>query len=334
MILVVDKKETILRYQTGCLLIEQPGIKKRRAPLNQLEQVIVYGNPMAETAVWRALANAGVPAVMLSGRGKENAAMLGSGLAIQLPLRRMQHRCADHPGTSLAMAKWFVDRKLQSYDLPLALHLGRSKTIVDDCKEFKVQRDLARVRVSQATEVNALMGMEGHVARAWFALLAHHLPYKWKFAGRNRQPPRDPVNALLSLGYTLMHSELRQAVIAGGLDPSLGFLHQVYPGRESLVLDFSEIFRSGVDTFVLGLIEDERLGADGFYYREADGCRLSKAVRPLFFKAWAQHRENWLRPFAEPGGVGDWPAAPLREQAGGQVALLREVMEAQGHTDG
>jgi len=241
-------------------------------------------------------------------------------------LRRMQHRCADNQDTCLALARWFVDLKLQSYDLPLIRKIQDIQPSKEDCKAFREQRRLTREKLTQANEMNTVMGLEGSVARAWFALLARHLPYKWKFAGRNRRPPRDPVNALLSLGYTLLHSELRQVLIASGFDPSLGFLHQDYPGREALVLDFSEIFRSGVDYFVLNLINDERLDESSFYFREADGCRLSKAARPLFFKAWAQYRDNWPRPLVENDDIADWPTAPLREQVGGQLSLVREYM--------
>ncbi len=326
MILVIDKKQTILSYESGSLLIKQAGHDKRRAPLNQLEQVIVYGNPMAETAVWRALASAKVPTVLLSSRGKENPAMLGSGLAAQLPLRRMQHRCADNGSAGLAIAKWFVDLKLQNYDLPMISKLMPLQAAQADCNLFCEQRDLAREKLGDAKELNKVMGLEGSVARAWFALLARHLPYKWKFAGRNRRPPQDPINALLSLGYTLMHSELRQVLIASGSDPSLGFLHQDYPGREALVLDFSEIFRSGVDYFALGLVQGDVLDTQSFYYREADGCRLAKAARPVFFQAWAQYRDNWPRATADKSEADQWPTAPLREQVGGQVALLRKYM--------
>jgi CRISPR/Cas system-associated endonuclease Cas1 len=103
----------------------------RRAPINQLELVVVYGNPLAETAVWRALANAGVPAVMLPTRGRDAAAAHGE-----------------------------------------------------------------------------VLGIEGQGAHAWFALVAAALDPAWEFTGRNRRPPRDPVNALLSLGYTLLGAKV------------------------------------------------------------------------------------------------------------------------------
>jgi CRISPR-associated protein Cas1 len=170
------------------------------------------------------------------------------------------------------------------------------------------------------------MGLEGQLAHAWFVLLAHSLPYQWKFAGRNRRPPRDPVNALLSLSYTLLSSEIHQLVIASGLDPSLGFLHQDTPGRESLMLDFMEIFRSGVDSFVLQWLAESELDESSFYYREEEGCRLSKQLRPLFFKAWSQQRYQWSRPLIEALDDGKWLKGEIRGLVNGQIMRWREQL--------
>lgn len=198
-------------------------------------------------------------------------------------------------------------------------------------------------KLSAVQDIAALMGLEGQVAQSWFVLLAKSLPFKWKFAGRNRRPPLDPVNAILSLGYTLIGAEVRQAVISQGLDPALGFLHQDYPGRESLVLDMTEVFRAGVDDFMLRWLHDTELDDGAFYFREDTGCRLSKIARPLFYQAWGARRYRWPRPF-ETGGEYDlaeeddsaipmevsepeWPVALLPEMLNGQVMQLREYMK-------
>jgi CRISPR-associated protein Cas1 len=327
MILVIDKRETTIRYRAGSLFIESAGRDTRRAPLKQLEQVIVYGNPLAETNVWRSLAAEGIPTVLLSARGKPEVAMIGSGLATQLPLRRLQHRCADDQPAALKLAKRFIALKLESYDLPIATLATMEGSDQPVRSDFIAQRTQAMANLETEQDINAAMGVEGAVAHAWFALLAGHLPAKWKFSGRNRRPPQDPVNALLSLGYTLMHSELRLILMAGGFDPSLGFLHQSYPGRESLVLDFAEIFRSAIDDFVIKMMLGDLFDDSSFYYRSDEGCRLSKVARPRFFKAWADLRDNWPRPANRDADPLDWPVAPLRELVGGQLATMRSAME-------
>jgi CRISP-associated protein Cas1 len=327
MIFVIDRHESTLRYQGGCLLLQRKGKKDRQVPIRPLEQVVVYGNALVEAAVFRVLGEAGVPVVMLATRGKQQAAILGGGLATQLPLRRLQHRLADNPVTSLALAKWFVSRKAKSYDLVLT-GLGQlHEDGQEDRDEFKQLRDRSDEKIQIASSFASIMGFEGQLAHAWFALLAKHLPYKWKFVGRNRRPPRDPVNALLSLGYTLLLSEVRRGMQLSGFDPSLGFLHRDYPGRESLALDFAEIFRSGVDNFVLHWLHSGEVNSNGFYYREKEGCRLSKAARPLFFQSWAQYREHWPRPLGPMAENSTVHFGSLREMINGQVAQAREYMK-------
>lgn len=330
MILVIDKRDTIVRYVSGTLRIEQNEKKLQRIPINQIEQFIVYGNPLIESAVWRILSSEKIPAVLLASRGLAEAAHVGSGLAVQLPIRRLQHRCADN-SCALSVARWFVDAKFLSYDLPLSLLVDHYSLTHDELLEFQCFRNRARVKLIAAQDVAELMGFEGSVAKAWFSLLKSKLPEDWKFTGRNRQPPKDPVNALLSLGYTLLMSDIRQALLISGFDTSLGFLHQQAPGRESLVLDFTEIFRTGVDYFVLNWLKDIPVNSVNFYYREDEGCRMSKSLRPVFFEAWADYRNNWYRPM-QSFEVYDadnplWPTAPLREQMLGRALCARLFMQ-------
>ncbi len=130
------------------------------------------------------------------------------------------------------------------------------------------------------------MGVEGIAATTCFQIWRSALPEKWTFTGRNRRPPKDPINALLSLGYTIMGSEIGRAVNIKGLDPALGFLHTPQTGRESLVLDILELIRPEVDRFVIELI-NEKLTLRNFKTNQQDGCRLNKNGRKIFYPAWA-----------------------------------------------
>lgn len=333
MLLIIDRKETTLRHTTGALRIERPDEPVKTVPFHMLEQVVVYGNPLVETAVWRALAEHGIPAALLDVRGKQRAAFLGSGLATQLPTRRLQHRCADNPHKQLAVARYTVEQKLLSYPLPLQrLHTLYGLTD-EDTTSFRQQLEQTLTKLPTADSMAALTGLEGQLAAGWFSLLATVLGASWNFNGRNRQPPRDPVNALLSLGYTLMLGEVRQAVLNAGFDPSLGFLHQDYPGRESLPLDVLETFRATVDTFVLEWLHNTPLDKGSFYYREAEGCRMSKATRPRFYAAWAQLRQQCPRPFCTET-TEEWPQASLREIINGQVMRLRDFLKSTDNPSG
>lgn len=323
MICVIDRKNTLIEYKAGCLFIRQEKRKRKPIPIGQLEQLVVYGNPIAQTSVWRNLAEASVPVLMLSSRGKPQTAMLGSGLAVRLPLRRRQHRLADIPAAATDMARWFIRRKFISYSLACAT-LEKTNTVQKTSMElFLHKQKTAEKHLEEAEAVSEIMGVEGYLAHAWFDLLAQTLPAELRFTGRNRRPPRDPVNSLLSLSYTLLFSEVRQAMLIEGFDPSLGFLHQDYPGREALPLDFIEIFRTGVDSFVLQWLAETTPDATSFFYREKDGCRLSKAIRPVFFQAWAQYRDRWPR-FDSTGASKQ--QAPIKELLLGQTAQAHQYL--------
>lgn len=326
MILVIDRRDARLRYDNGLICLERDDAETRRVPIQQLELVVVYGNPLAETAVWRKLAGAAVPTVLLPSRGSDAPALLGASLATQLPLRRLQHRCASDPILSLAVARWLIAGKLAGYDLPIEALQQRHGADPGACRDFLRRRDQALAALNAATALDSALGIEGQVAHAWFGLLAASLAPAWQFTGRNRRPPRDPVNALLSLGYTLAGAEIQQVVTAAGLDPSFGFLHLPAPGRESMVLDLTELFRAAVDHFVLGWIDPAGPDRSHWYYREEEGCRLSKAARPGLYQAWAGYREHWPYP-TRADADQPWPTSTLTEQARGAIERLRALLK-------
>lgn len=134
----------------------------------------------------------------------------------------------------------------------------------------------------------SLMGVEGAAAAASFKLLAKILPREWGFSGRNRRPPRDPFNALLSLGYVLAGGEILKVVQGKGLDPGLGFLHASQHGRAALVLDLLEPHRPVIDNFVLSLTKG-LLTPNDFTISSQEGCRLSKEARGIFYRTWFQY---------------------------------------------
>ncbi|MGC9159770.1 MAG: CRISPR-associated endonuclease Cas1, partial [Terracidiphilus sp.] len=128
---------------------------------------------------------------------------------------------------------------------------------------------------------------------------------------RSRRPPRDPINVLLSLGYTLAHHEAVAAAYAVGLDPYIGFLHEIAAGRESLACDLTEFLRQMVDDWVVNLLQAETLRKEHFS-RENDGsCLLGKAGRAHFYRTWARIAPT-LRRLAR--RYARWMVASMQEQ--------------------
>jgi len=132
--------------------------------------VVVYGNPLAETAVWRALAGAGVPTLMLPARGpageRSGPAVLAGGLATQLPLRRLQHRHAADPAAALDLARWVVRQKLAGYELPLTALAGHQGADQARCDTFRRRRDQALLALAGTSTLDETLGVEGQVAHA------------------------------------------------------------------------------------------------------------------------------------------------------------------------
>lgn len=302
LLLILDRRDMLVRLEGHALRVEQPDGVLQRVPLGMLGMVLVHGAPAVTCDVWRELSERGIPAVLVPARGKGGTAWLGSGLSNTIQLRRQQHQRASDPAATLAIARQLVGLKLR-YQRQLAAGVA-SWCASPPTTPVGALLDLFDGKLAglpEAADISAIMGFEGSAAAAWYNWLAVSLPSNWGFTGRNRRPPRDPVNVLLSLGYTLLGGEMLSAVQAAGLDPALGFLHGVVPGRESLVLDLIEPLRPGVDAFVLSLLD--RVLTPRHFTKQADRCLLNKEGRGLFYRAWAEARWRWPLPIAPDIGL-------------------------------
>ena len=288
LLLVIDHKDTTVRMNGRALRIQHADQAPQHIPLGVLGLVIVHGRPLVGCEVWRALAERNIPAVLQPARGRGASVLIGVAGGGGIALRIAQHRAAADTAQALAIARRLVVGKIDAY----AEARARLAPSSPASQRLAETQHAAIDRIDTAADNNALMGIEGAAAAAWYAWLADWLPDSWRFSGRNRRPPRDPVNALLSLGYTLLAGEMLRAVQEQGLDPALGFLHGVVPGRESLVLDLIEPLRASVDLVVLDMIADYLLPTQ-FSYSSRDGCRLNKPGRAAFYRCWAITRNDW-----------------------------------------
>jgi CRISPR-associated protein Cas1 len=281
MTVVLDKKNITLSLDGKSLRIDCPGTPVQRVPLGMVGQIIVYGNPVVSCNVWRKLSEEGISAVLLPARGQGMPSWISPGLSTAIMVRINQYRAWSDIDIKTSAVALLLKAKIKGL-LKLAEVL--------EVQVVFLQNSLSRI--DEADNIDSMRGIEGAAAREWFGLMTEILSKKWQFRGRNRQPPRDPVNSLLSLGYTLLFSEIRKQVHLRGLDPCLGFLHSPYPGRESLVLDLAEPLRPGVDAFVLSLVE-ETLKPEDFTRGKKEGCRMTKEARGIFYPAWEDWKNNW-----------------------------------------
>ncbi len=302
MLVVLDRKDMVVKVESGSLRIERPGAALERVPLNMISQVIVYGSPLVYCNVWRAMADHNISAVLLPLRGSSQPAWLGAGISTSVQARLLQYQAWSDKQLKTITVCFLLQCKIKGLLNLLNLlsdtdkgheHFPSTKRISKK-NTNKIESILndSLDKIDSNKSIDSLRGIEGSAAKAWFAFINNILDKRWKFKNRNRRPPRDPVNALLSLGYTLMMSVVQQEIQLRGLDPGLGFLHSVTSGRESLVLDIAEPLRPGVDAFVLSLL-DNILKPAHFFSNSQDGCRLNKEGRGLFYSSWASWRDEW-----------------------------------------
>ena len=327
LLLVIDHRETQLTLDGRALRVATPGVAPRHIPLGLLGLVVVHGRALVGCDVWRALAERHIPAVLQPGRGTGASAGMGAALGSTVALRTAQHRAADRPDLTHTIARRLVAAKITAQGR-VAEHLAVPESAVGPRQRLLAHQDEALAHLATASTNSELMGIEGAAAVAWFQWLGTWLPPAWNFHGRNRRPPRDPVNALLSLGYTLLGGDMLAVVQQQGLDPARGFLHSLVPGRESLVLDLIEPLRPLVDLVVLGLLDKVLTPAD-FTLSHEDGCRLTKDGRARFYQAWARARQDWPLLPSETAGAGETERSKvsLHQVCRQQIDLLRRDLQ-------
>ena len=289
--LYLDRRNLNLRLDGKRLVIEEPDARPRGVPLALLERVVLRGLVQFDSGVLGALAEQGASMVCLSARhSRRTAILLGPGHG-DARRRLAQYQLALDPAARLPLARALIAGKLRAQIRLLDAALARRSDVRKPLHDALETLRRLLPDVAGATDRDALLGLEGAGAAAHYAALAALFPPALNFTGRNRRPPRDPVNACLSLGYTLLHFEAVRAAHGAGLDPLLGFYHEPAYGRESLACDLIEPLRPRLDGWVWSLFHERRLRVADFQF-DKGACLLDKAGRQTFYAGY----EFWVPP--------------------------------------
>lgn len=262
-------------------------------PLLKLEQVVIMGNVSLTTPVMALLMERGIDVVFLTVHGKYRGRLAGRGSGFGA-LRMHQYRAVTNERVALRMAKQLVRGKLLNQRTLLARFYAQERS--PEMAEAIARIDELGKRIARKQAHNALRGIEGRGAAVFFKGLRALISTEWGFEHRARRPPPDPVNALLSLGYTLLGNVMYAAVAVTGLDPYLGFLHVERYNRPGLMLDLLEEFRPAVvDWVVLRVVREGLLQQDDFIYATTVDAplpvRLKEEARKRYI-AEIEHRLN------------------------------------------
>ena len=229
---------------------------------DRLEGVLLEGPVRVSPSARRLLLRADLDVTFLDGRGRLLGRLVGSDTRGGTT-RLAQAAAVLDPARRVALARNFVGGKLHNHYIALR-RTQRAHPTEPGADALATLRAL-RGRAQAATTVPELMGVEGFGARTWFGafgLALRNPDFTW--TGRNRRPPRDPINAVLSYVYTLLCAETDAAARRAGLDPALGLLHETGRGKPACGLDLAEEWRPLVDTFVLSLFNRRQLSPDDF----------------------------------------------------------------------
>ena len=280
-VLYITKQGASLHKTGGRLVVKQGKNVLDDIPAISIEQVVIFGNIQVTTQAMAYLLKEGIDISYLSSSGRFRGKLMPE-LAKDVTLRQQQLKVAEMPLTRLEIAKSIVLGKLQNTLIFCKRQRGADDEVLATTRSIQN----AMPQVIQANSVDSLYGLEGTAAASYYKIFRKFLDVSFGFTGRQYRPCLDAINAMLSLGYTLLYNNLYAAINIVGLDPYCGFLHQPKHGHAALASDLMEEFRAIiVDSMVLSLVNRSQVKESDFNKTEK-GVRLSKEALSLFLKSY------------------------------------------------
>jgi len=295
--LYITTPESYVHLDNQTLRVEVEKETRLRVPLHHLGAVVCFGHVSLSLPLMHRLADDGISLVLLDSNGRFKARLEGA-VSGNVLLRQAQHRLAGDPGFALNLARNCVAGKVKNSRQVLLRGAREAKGENDVALLTRGAADLAATlrALPDAGDLDTLRGFEGEAARQYFAavnsLVRTNVREVFQMNGRSRRPPRDRVNALLSFLYSLLMNDCRSALEAVGLDPQIGFLHAIRPGRAALALDLMEEFRFFADRLALSLINRGQLGPGDFVEREGGAVLLEGDARRTVLVAYQERKQE------------------------------------------
>lgn len=299
-VLYVMTPGTILHLDHDTVRVALDGETRLRAPLTQLSGIVAIGRVTVTSPLIERCAEDGRSLVWLDRRGRFSARVEGPTRGNVL-LRREQHLALSDSERTYRIARQFVAGKVQN-SRRILLRAARESAEEFDGIVLSEQAERMAValgRLEGAGTLDEVRGVEGEAARLYFDvfdLMVRVDREHFALDGRSRRPPRDPMNAVLSFLYALVRAECSSALEGVGLDPQVGYLHALRPGRPSLALDLMEELRAAVaDRLALTLVNRRQLTVDHFEEFPGGAVHLNEEGRRLVIMAYQRRKEETLQ---------------------------------------
>jgi len=314
--LYLTEPRSLVKKDGDTLVVRIPEDKERgtqkrkvRVPLIKVTQVVVYGDVTLTSPALAALLEQKTDICFCSRYGRFRG-RLSPQLSKNSLVRLEQHRAHDDPVRAFTLAQAFVRGKLANMramllranrkrdDAEIARAIGSLTGVLDQVGKMDPQAassppDPSRPQAESA--IGALLGLEGAGTSFYFGVFGRLLKGNWEFKRRQRRPPRDPVNALLSFGYVLLMNQVASAISIVGLDPYVGFLHSSQYGKPALALDVMEPFRPLiVDSVVLTLLNNGMLTEHDFD-EQLGAWRLTDEGRRVFLTKFEERLDTAIQ---------------------------------------
>lgn len=313
--LFVQTQGAYLHLDHDTLRVEAGGASLLRVPLHHLGGLVLFGNVLVSPFLLHRCAEDQRQVVWMSRGGRFRARLQGP-VSGNVLLRRAQHEASADPTRALALARAFVCGKVGSTRYVLLRAAREAETSPPLVRRALGTTEWAQQALGETRDVDAVRGVEGQTAADYFRAFPELIRHPdFTFDERTKRPPRDPVNALLSFVYSLVRADCEAAVEGVGLDPQVGFLHTLRPGRPALALDLMEEFRAWwADRLVLTLLNRRQLRPSHFEAQPGGAVLLGDAGRKEVLAAYQKRKQEEVRHplFTEPVPIGLLPYVQAR----------------------
>lgn len=293
--LFVQTQGSYIHIHQDNVRVESDGEVRLQVPIHHLSGVVLFGNCLTSPYLIHRFAQDGRSITWFTQAGRFQARLEGP-ISGNVMLRKAQYQWLERPDRMVDFARTCVQAKIRN---ARHLLLRAAREGIDDGESLReIERGLlSSVRdLNQVKDLDTIRGIEGQAARAYFSAFRFLLrgdsnDFHWE--ARNRRPPRDPLNALLSFAYAMVTSDCVSACSGVGLDPQVGYLHVLRPGRPALGLDLAEEFRAAIaDRLVLALINRRQIRGSDFVKRPGGAVELTEDARRTFIEAYQQRKQE------------------------------------------
>jgi CRISPR-associated protein Cas1 len=278
----VTEQGAIIKKTGERLLVEKDDQTLLDIPADKVEGVLVFGHVQFTTQAAQLLLNQGVEMAIFTRHGKL-LGQLTSPFTKNITLRQAQYAKKNDSSFTLSFCKAIVEAKVAN-GLELIREFAHNHPETSLSEESS-QIEPLLPRIGEVLDLSSLLGLEGAASHSYFQAFAKMVRHSFQFDGRQRHPAPDPVNALLSLGYTMLYNEISSLLDGIGFDPYLGFYHQPHYGHATLASDLMEEFRSPLtDRFTLGVINNRVFQeGDFFFHQPSRSVYLKDDARKRYF---------------------------------------------------